>query len=266
MRLVSLTCSNTEIVCALGRSHLLVGVDDHSDHPADVVAALPRVGKDLDIDPDKVEALAPDLVLASLTVPGHDKVVASLEARGLPLAVFEPFSVADTYRDIQRMGALLGASAEAEALVAEMRAVIGDLPATLPADAPRLLVEWWPKPVIGAAARSWVHDLIGAAGGVNVLGGWDRESTPLTDDEVREAAPDAVIISWCGVPTSHYRPDVVYRRESWAEVPAVRNRQVHCISEAFLGRPGPRLVDGVRALREVIRQVREDPLVHRATE
>ena len=54
-------------------------------------------------------ALNPDLVLASLTVPGHDKVVASLEAKGLPLVVLEPFSVQDTYRDIERVGQLLDA-------------------------------------------------------------------------------------------------------------------------------------------------------------
>ena len=49
MRLVSLTCSNTEIVCALGCADLLVGVDDHSDYPEEVVATLPRVGKDLNV-------------------------------------------------------------------------------------------------------------------------------------------------------------------------------------------------------------------------
>lgn len=82
MRLVSLTCSNTEIVHSLGYAAQLVGVDDHSDYPADVVAKLPRVGPDLSVDPEKVAALEPDLVLASLTVPGHEKVAASLEARG----------------------------------------------------------------------------------------------------------------------------------------------------------------------------------------
>ena len=38
MRVVSLTCSNTEIVCALGAADVLVGVDDHSDYPVEVVA------------------------------------------------------------------------------------------------------------------------------------------------------------------------------------------------------------------------------------
>src|SRR5258706_2399073 len=79
VRVVSLTCSNTEIVCALGLAECLVGVDNHSDYPVDVVTPLPRVGPDLDIDVDRVRALEPDLVLASLTVPGHERIVAELE-------------------------------------------------------------------------------------------------------------------------------------------------------------------------------------------
>ena len=81
MRLVTLTCSSTEIVCALGCGELLVGCDSHSDHPPEVVQKLPRVGKDLEIDAEKVHALKPDLVIASLTVPGHEKVVAALARR-----------------------------------------------------------------------------------------------------------------------------------------------------------------------------------------
>lgn len=49
MRIVSLTCSNTEIVASIGCADLLVGIDDYSDYPPDVVAGLPRVGRDLNI-------------------------------------------------------------------------------------------------------------------------------------------------------------------------------------------------------------------------
>lgn len=69
MRIVSLTCSNTEIVCALGCSEFLVGIDDHSDYPENIVPNIARVGPDLNVDINKIAALKPDLVLASLTVP-----------------------------------------------------------------------------------------------------------------------------------------------------------------------------------------------------
>ncbi|MGK3825167.1 ABC transporter substrate-binding protein, partial [Enterococcus faecium] len=83
LRVFSHTCSNTEIVCALGAAQCLVGVDDDSDFPPGIVAGLPKLGRDLDLRVAEVAELAPDLVLTSLTVPGHERIVAELEALGL---------------------------------------------------------------------------------------------------------------------------------------------------------------------------------------
>lgn len=253
MRIVSLTCSNTEIVCALGRADWLVGCDDHSDYPPEVVERLPRVGKDLDVDADAVEALQPDLVLASLTVPGHEKVLARLADKKLTLLVLAPQSVADVARDLRLVGRALDAAARgdalADALLAEM------VPPPPASDRPRILVEWWPKPCIAAGRRSWVEDLLRAAGAENALQE-DVESKPMEPGTAAALQPDAVVISWCGVPLSHYRPEVVYRRSGWEAVPAVVNRQVHPITEAWMGRPGPRLVEGLRALKAVVSEAR----------
>jgi iron complex transport system substrate-binding protein len=250
MRVVTCTCSNTEIVAALGRSDWLVGIDDHSDYPQNVVAHLPRVGPDLGIDVDRVAALAPDLVLASLTVPGHEEVVDRLTRGGLPVVATEPISVADVYADIRLIGSLIDAVDRAEQVVAEMRSEL-ERPVTHESR-PRVLVEWWPKPVIVPGRDSWVNQLLDAVGGSNPLAHRDVKSTPITDEEARALNPDAVVIAWCGVPFRKYRPDVVYRRVAWQSLPALQNRHVFPVPEAYLGRPGPRLVDGSRALRNVV--------------
>ncbi|MCA9596333.1 MAG: cobalamin-binding protein [Myxococcales bacterium] len=252
MRVVSLACSNTEIVCALGRADWLVGVDDHSDHPTDVVSRLPRVGPDLGIDIERVRALRPDLVLASLTVPGHERIVEALERAKLPYLAPEPVSVADVYRDIQDIAGRLDVEARGRELVAAMRRELDATPE--PARPVRVLVEWWPKPVIVPGRDSWVTQLLSAAGGENPFGDRTVKSTPIDDREAVAADPDAIVISWCGVRPEKYRPDVVLRRPAWQGLRAVREGRVHCIPEAYLGRPGPRLVDGVRALRALVHE------------
>ena len=262
MRVVSTACSNTEIVCALGCADFLVGVDDHSDYPLDVVAALPRVGPDLGVDPKKVLALEPDLVLASLTVPGHEKVVESLEKAGLRVVAPEPVSLSDVWRDVEEIAALLGVPERAADLNARLKfARTGARKPPAPQDdrpAPRVLVEWWPKPVIAPGALSWVTDLLELAGGINPLAEEQVKSRPLSNEEVAELDPDAIVISWCGVDPAKYRPDVVLGRPGTQDVRAVREGLVFCVPEAHLGRPGPRLEDGLNDLRAVVEQASQD--------
>jgi iron complex transport system substrate-binding protein len=254
LRVVSHTCSNTEIVCALGCAELLVGVDDHSDFPVEVVRGLAKIGPDLGVDVERVEALRPDLVLTSLTVPGHENVVANLARAGLPLLVLAPKSLADVYGDVERIAAALGVGERGRELASRMREELDGSRRAARA-APPVLVEWWPKPVIVPGKRSWVTDTLAIAGAVNPWGDRDCESTPVSDDEVVAERPEAIVVSWCGVEPEKLRPDVVRKRAAWRGVPAIANDRVYCVPEAWMGRPGPRLVDGARALRKIVGEV-----------
>jgi iron complex transport system substrate-binding protein len=250
LRIVSHTCSNTEIVCALGCADRLVAVDSDSDFPPEVVGGLPQLGRDLQIDVEAVRALRPDLVLTSLTVPGHERIVDALQAAGLRCVVIDPQSLDDVFASVQTIADALGVPQRGRELVAQMDSAMPPQP--IAHDAPRILVEWWPKPVIAAARRSWVHDLIERAGGRNALADADAKSATVEADAVASVAPDAIVMSWCGVKVEKYRAEVVLGRDGWAQTRALRERRVYPVGEAFLGRPGPRLVEGYRALRQVV--------------
>ena len=250
MRIVSLNCSSTEIVCALGCAEWLVAVDNHSDFPAAVVQPLPRVGPDLTPDIAKVAAHQPDLVLASLTVPGHEKVIAQLQQAGLPHMVLDPVSLADIEQDILQIARHLEVESRGNALVRRMRQAMPNR--TVLGQRPSVLVEWWPKPVIVPGKLSWVTDMLRRAGGRNPLEEFNGKSRPLEPAELTELEVDAVVISWCGVPTNKYRTGVVTARPDWQHLPAIREGRVHPVAEAFLGRPGPRVVDGYQAFCGIV--------------
>lgn len=250
MRVFSHTCSNTEIVCALGCADLLIGVDTDSDYPPAVVAGLPKLGRDLNLDVAQVLALKPDLVLTSLTVPGHETIVEALRAAGQRTLVCDPQSLEDIYADIRRIAEALDVPGRGAELVAQMQAAMPR--AAQPAVPPKVLLEWWPKPVITPARQSWATDLIALAGGINPWADVRAKSLPLTGEQVLAAAPDVIVMSWCGVREENYRADIVRRRPGWGEVPAVRDNHIYAITEAWLGRPGPRLVEGYQALRKAI--------------
>lgn len=258
MRVVSHSCSNTEIICALGCAQLLVGVDDHSDYPPAIVAPLPRVGADLDVDPDKVAALKPDLVVASDTVPGHERVIARLKSRDLPLLVTAPRSITDIAADMISIATALQVPDRGRRLAhdflhqIEYWCVPEAERRTQPAP---VLLEWWPKPVIVPAQQSWATQLITMAGGHNPWADQAQASLEISTRQAQLAAPQLIIMSWCGVDVRHYRPHIVARRKDWEAIPAVRTGQIHAISEAWLGRPGPRLVQGLQALRQLLQNL-----------
>ncbi len=252
MRVFSHTCSNTEIACALGCAEMLVGVDADSDHPPEVVAKLPRPGRDLELDVAQVRALQPDVVLTSLTVPGHERVVQALHDAGLQTLVCNPQSLADVLGDIRRIAAVLGVPGRGERLAAELDAAMPVQPVV--GHRPAVLVEWWPKPVIVPARQSWVSEMIERAGGRNPWAGVDAKSLPVSTEQVAATPPDLVVMSWCGVKVDKYRADVVRERPGWQGFAAVARDRIHAISEAYLGRPGPRLAEGYRQLRVAIEQ------------
>jgi iron complex transport system substrate-binding protein len=196
-----------------------------------------------------VKEFKPDLVLTSLTVPGHERIVEGLRADGMPLLICDPLSLDDVYSNIIEIAEAVGVLSRGRALVAEMQA---QMPRVERTQRPRVLVEWWPKPVIAAAQQSWVTDLIELAGGENAWKNTAAKSIPLEDSAVVDAAPDAIVMSWCGVKVQNYRADVVARRPGHESIPAVRSNRIHAVSEEYLGRPGPRLIEGYRALRDII--------------
>jgi ABC-type Fe3+-hydroxamate transport system substrate-binding protein len=258
-RLVSLAPSNAEIVGALGRAHLLVGAESSSDFPPEV-ARLPRLGPDLAVNLEALAALQPDLVLASLSVPGMERNVAGLDALGLPMLVLAPACLADIRADVRRVGAALDGSDAAEAVVAAMDAELGALRRSAGARPPvRVFLQWWHQPLFTPGAGCWSNELIEAAGGVNVFRGLPGQSAQVEPEAVVAADPQVIFLAWCGVPFDKLRPERVLRRPELAGVSAIRDGRVYPVDEALLGRPGPRVVQGAAAMAEAIRAVGAGP-------
>lgn len=241
-RLASLVSSNSDILAALGVADWVVAADSHSDAPG--LEGAVRVGPDLDIDLDAVASARPDLVLASLSVPGMERVVDGLHARGLPTLTLDPLTVEGTLADIRLIGKTIGLERRGQQVAAQLEADLARLRARYPRP-PRVLVEWWPRPIIAATRESWVTELLAGLGAVNALAERPGRSSPLTLDEVRDARPDLIVCSWCGA--KKLRPEVIEARGLGVPVIAV--------PESGLGRPGPRLLEGARQIAAALEEL-----------
>lgn len=262
MRIISHTCSNTEILCTLGLAEHIVGVDDHSDYPPEVVESVAKIGPDLSIDIEKITALKPDLVVTSLTVPGHEKCLQALQDADLPVVVTEPKCLLDVACDIQTIADAANVAQKGREIAQAFRDRLAQFQAEQEQSAytpVSIAVEWWPKPVIVPAKDSWVNQMLELAGAHNPWCKQSGSSLIIEPAQAKAINPEAVVMSWCGVKESKYRPHVVAQREGWSTVSAIQRQHIYPISEAFLGRPGPRLIQGIEHLRQVVERVRSQP-------
>src|SRR5690606_36304829 len=197
-RAITLAPANAELGASLGCFGRVIACEDSSDSPAET-AMCERLGPDLGPDLDRIAALRPDLVFSSLSVPGMERIVTGLRARGVPQRVLAPRSIADVMAEVRLLGADLGVPERAEAVVAGMAAEVAALEASRPPRPARVYLEWWPRPMFTPGAACFSNGLIALAGGINVFADRAGASVEITPAELVAADPDLCFVSWCGV-------------------------------------------------------------------
>jgi len=191
-RIVSLVSAATETIEQLGGLDRLVGVSPYcSRYVPDLTA--PVVGDYVKADIDALSALAPDLLLftAGVQLP----LARRCAAAGLPAyAVPIPASRFGILENIVTVGALVGGIEPARELVNRMGAEFEALRATHGAQRPRIYVElWFGRHPRSSGGRTFVHDLIELAGGVNVFGSSPQGYLPLDIPAATAAGPDIAL-------------------------------------------------------------------------
>lgn len=253
MRIVSICPSNTEILYYMGLGEQIVGIDDHSDWPEEL-QHLPRVGPDLTIDLDKVEALGPDLVVASLSVPGMEQNIEQLITRNIPHVVLNPSSVFDIADDIRLVGRATGneqKGLELAAAFSDRLEAIHSRTRSLP-NRPRLYWEWWPNPIYTPGKKNWLTDISELAGATNVFADYDTDNVKATREMVRDRNPDHICIVWCGIQLKRIKRSMITERSEWQTIEAIQRDQVHLLEEGLYCRPSPRILDGLAHLIALI--------------
>lgn len=253
MRVISLCPSNTELMEYLGLTNLLVGVDDFSDWPA-TIGGLPKLGPDLSINMDLVEQLQPDLVLASLSVPGMEKNVEALQERGIPHLVLNPQSLTDIENDIKATAEALGKVERGEEAAREFRFRLENVKhryANL-SYRPRLYWEWWPKPIFTPGKINWLTEISEAAGAVNIFQDVNLASVQTNWEDVKCRKPDYICLAWVGVRKEKIQKSIVNKRDGFNQLGFNNDDRILILEEELYCRPSPRLLDGLERLVELI--------------
>jgi iron complex transport system substrate-binding protein len=254
MRIVSLCPSNTELMEFLGVAHYLVGVDDYSDWP-ESISHQPRLGPDLSINMDLVEQLNPDLVLASLSVPGMERNVEQLVNRGIPHIILNPQSLKDIENDLIYTAECIGEKERGvyaanqyrnrlETIKQKSRKIL---------NRPSLYWEWWPKPIFTPGKINWLTEISEAAGARNIFDDVELASVQTDWEDVLQRNPEFICLAWVGVRKEKVQKGIVKKRDGYEKL-NLSDDHILILEEELYCRPSPRLLEGLEKLYSLLHE------------
>ena len=286
MRICSLLPGATEIAFALGLGDEVVGVTHECDHPAEarhkpvVVRSLIDSNRmtsiEIDrwvserlrnkqglyiIDEERLREAAPDVILTQglcdvCAIDYNEVVNASAILASKPKIVsLTPNCLTDVLSDVARVGEATGQGHKAEQVVRDLEqriSAVRERAARLSAR-PRVACLEWFDPIY--AAGHWVPEMVELAGGQDGFGRKGEPSEKIDWKKVVEGAPDVIVLMPCGfdIKRTAKEATTLEQLEGWHDLPAVKAGRVFAVNgHAFFSRPGPRLIDGLEILAEII--------------
>jgi iron complex transport system substrate-binding protein len=247
-RVVSLAPSITEMLFALGLDEEIVGVTEFCNYPA---AALkkPKLGYARP-SLESLVALRPDLIVAPQEFLRAD-TIAKLEELKIPVFLLDAKSVEDILIQIQSLGKIFNRTPLSDAVTGSMRTRMAEVTGRVAASAKkRVLYVLNSHPLITVGPGSYIHQMIGLAGGINIAAGSPSAYPKLSLETVLKEDPEVLIFpvgSMESIPKSEQQ-----EWNRWGNLSAVRNRQLRDVSSDALNRPGPRVVEGLEHLARAI--------------
>lgn len=241
-RIVSLCPTVTEILFALNAGDLLVGADDNSDYPAEVMT-LPKMGGADMPDVDAIIAAAPDVVFVGNGT--SDETLTALESAELSVVYAEAVTYEEIYASIALIAQITGT--DAAELIAAMQSAT--------AEVERMASDLEPQGVFyisaiddagihTAAATSYIAALVNMAGGTLFTADDETLSPVFTMPELVSLNPQVLLVS-STVDTAALLSD-----PALSAAAAVTQGRVYTIEAELISRPGPRIAEALKQIYE----------------
>ncbi len=285
------------MVHALGLGSFQVGRSHECDYPASIrdlpVCTAPRIavdGSSAEIDGlvkqsmsdatsvytvfrDVVDDLRPTHILTqtqckvcAVSLEDVEKLLSAGISSNPRIVALEPNSFSDVWDDIRRVAQACGLGERGECLVAELRERIRRIAekAALTPHKPSVACIEWLEPIM--AAGNWVPEMVELAGGVSLFGKARLHSPWMSWAELVAADPDVIVAMPCGFDIERTRAELYWltQRSGWNGLRSVRNQRVYVVDgNQYFNRPGPRLVESLQILAEMLHPDIFDPALER---
>lgn len=286
LKIVSLLPSATEIVAALGLTEAIVGRSHECDYPPEIKnrPVCTRARLDSNKPSGKINDDVNEIVQSALSIyqinidvlqqlrPTHiitqdqcdvcavslaevEKAVASFSENRPKVISLQPNIITDLWADIERVADQLGVESRrlVEDLEARVKICAQKTQKLSIMERPNVACIEWIDPLMIAA--NWIPELVTFAGGQCLFSVAGKKAPQVTWETLVATNPEVIIFMPCGFDLERTRTEAMLlkNRPEWQNLHAVQSGRVYVTDgNSYFNRPGPRLVDSVEILAEIL--------------
>ena len=286
-KIVTLIPSATEIVAFLGEKQSIVGRSHECDFPKDlkdiVKLTSPKInveGTSGEIDKqinvilenslsvykvnvDKLKQLDPDFIVTqshcevcAVSFSEVENIVNAHLNQKTKIISLQPNTLNEVLDDIRRVASDLKINKEkSELLIGDLEKRLENIKnKTKNKKKPKIACIEWLDPLM--IAGNWIPEMVSISGGDDLFGKAGNDSHWVKFDEIKKKDPDIIIFMPCGfdiIKTKSELQNLLERDSSWHSLRAFKENNLFVVDgNQFFNRPGPRLVESIEILAEII--------------
>lgn len=286
LKIVSLIPSATEIVAALGLTDALVGRSHECDYPPEIQsrpvctqarlnsqAPSGKIHNDVndllqsalsiyEIKTDVLEKLQPTHIITqdqcdvcAVNLQEVETAVAQLTHSHPKIISLQPNILDDIWNDIDGVANALGVQSLrlVEDLQARVRICEQKTKQLAVTERPTAACIEWIEPLMTAA--NWIPELVTISGGQPLFSVAGQHSPKITWETLVATDPETIIFMPCGFDLNRTRTEamVLTQYPEWNSLRAVQTQRVYITDgNSYFNRPGPRVVDSLEILAEIL--------------
>ncbi|MDB5026009.1 MAG: cobalamin-binding protein [Mucilaginibacter sp.] len=285
-RIISLLPAATEIVCALGLEENLVGRSHECDFPVSVgrlpvcsqanfpdnltSAAIDNEVRALlndalsvyTVKREIIKQLAPDALITqaqcqvcAVSLKEVEQALDDYLDKRAHIISLQPNGLDDIFNNISEVAAALHVTAKGDRLIEDLNERVDIVRHKLKfiENKPTVACIEWLEPMM--VSGNWVPELVSIAGGISVLAQAGKHSPFIGWGDIQLQDPEVIIVMPCGFSIERTLREIgiLLQMSGFADLKAVKNNRLYIADgNQYFNRPGPRIVDSIEILGEII--------------
>jgi iron complex transport system substrate-binding protein len=261
-RIVSLSASITEILYELNMGDKITAVDSASNYPADAQDKEVIFDGFDGLNVEKFVEHNPDLVFLHHKLDLYETWRNKIWDLGYDIVILDPVQIEDVLDNINLIGKVTNRTEEAKTLMDSLESRIDSVEESAHQQAGEtkikvLYVVWYGGADQGepwvSGRDTYADDMIEKAGGMNMVTSFEGYEQ-ISPEKIISNDPDIIICSQNSEFPTETR-EIILADTIFKSTSAVKNGHVYDIDGDTIDRPGPRIVDGLESMFDLLSEV-----------